>query len=451
MNTAKKLLALALAILMIFSLIACQSGTPTPSNPPQQGGNDQPSQGGEETNYPAFVTEPVTIEYWHNHGGKLGEWMTEVTKEFNETNEYGITVIETNQGGYGDILAKVKASYGTDVAPNIAIVGAGGIEELAGAGAFADLAAYVERDNFDLENIPEGLRYYMQHYEGQVIEFPFLVSTALIYYNKAYYETAPQTIEEWVEMSKKIKEEHNIYGMAMTLDTGFIERPIIKSLGAPGLCTADGTGPAAELLGENSVLYTYLADFRQWIDDGHCFPITTTDMNTNMMNAFYNGELAAFVYSSANMNAITEDANAKGIDVGYTCLVGYGKKSTGLGGGGFAVFSDSTQQEIAASWEFIKYLLSDELQIEKHMISGYLPFSYTAVSDPTLAAFWEENPGYKVAFEAQEYATYNDWSLKLNAWRTEITNVFNAVLVDGSLTVDQAVKQLEKQATVVFS
>ena len=99
----------------------------------------------------------------------------------------------------------------------------------------------------------------------------------------------------------------------------------------------------------------------------------------------------------------------------------------------------------------MKYLLSDEKQIEKHKVSGYLPFSYTAVSNPELEAFWAENPGYKVAFETQDVATYNDWSLKLNAWRNEIGKVFQGVLVDGSMTVEQAVAQLEKQAPVVFS
>ena len=448
-TTAKKLLALVLSIVMVLALVAC-GGNSTPAGNNTPAGNDAPA-GNDEVVYPDYVTGPVTIEYWHNHGGALGEWMDQCVANFNANNQYGITVVATNQGGYGDILSKVKQSYGTDVAPNMAIVGAGGIEELAGAGAFADLAAYVERDGFDLENIPEGLRYYMQHYEGQVIEFPFLVSTTIIYYNKAYYPTEPQTLEEWVAMAKKITEENpGVYGMAAWIDMGFIQRPVIKSLGAPGLCTADGTGPAPELLGENSVLYTYLADYRSWIDEGFCHPITVTDAGTNIKNAFFNGTCASFIDSSASMNNNTAAAKEAGIDIGYCSSVGYGCKTAGLGGGGFAVFSDSTQQEIAACWEFMKYLLSDEKQIEKHKVSGYLPFSYSAVSSPALKEFWAENPGYEVAFKTQDVATYNDWSLKLNAWRTEIANVFNGVLVDGSLTVEQAVKQLEKQATVVF-
>ena len=463
----KKILAVLMCAVMLLALCACgttgnETTAPKDTTPKDTtgGSNDTTA----AVDYPDYVTAPVTIEYWHNHGGDLGVWMTEKVKEFNETNQYGITVIETNQGGYGDILAKLKSSYGTEVNCNIAIVGAGGIEELAGAdvgdvptvdyqGAFADLAAYVARDNYDLENIPEGLRYYMEHYEGKVIEFPFLVSTTIIYYNKAYYTEAPETLEEWVSMSKEItKNNPDVYGMAMPMDMGFIQRPVVKSLGAPGLCTADGEGPAEELLGENSVLRTYLADYRSWIEDGFCYPLNTTSAaGVSYNNAFLSGNLASFVASSAGMSGWIKDAAAAGIELGFASSVGYGCQTAGLGGGGFAVMSDSTQQEVAACWEFMKFLLSDENQIEKHKVSGYLPFTYTATSNEELKTFWAEYPGFEVAFKTQDVATYNDWSLHLAAWRSEVANVFTGVLVDGSLTVDDAIKQLEKQAPVIFA
>ena len=459
MTNLKKVLAILLSIAMLCVLGACAKTPDTTEPAGTNGGNN-----GGEAEAPAYVTGPVTIEYWHNHGGDLGAWMAAKVEEFNKTNKYGITVIETNQGSYWDILSKVKSSYGTAVNCNMAIVGAGGIEELAGAdvtgiptipyqGAFADMSAYVARDNYDLKNIPEGLRYYMEHYEGKVIEFPFLVSTTVIYYNKAFYKEEPKTLEEWVSMSKEItKNNPGVYGMALPMDMGFIQRPIVKSLGAPGLCTTDGEGPAAELLGEKSVLRTFLADYRSWIEDGYCYPMNVTAAaGVSHTNAFLNGTCASYVASSATMAGATKDAKDAGIDIGYCSSVGYGCQTAGLGGGGFAVMSDCTQQEAAACWEFMKFLLSDENQIEKHKVSGYLPFSYTAVENEELKTFWTEYPGFEVAFKTQDVATYNDWSLHLNAWRTEVSNVFTGVLVDGSLTIDDAIKQLERQAPVIFA
>ena len=82
MANLKKIIAAALCVIMVMALAACG-----PSNP---GTTTAPSA---DSNVPAEVTGPVTIEYWHNHGGDLGVWMTEKVKEFNETNGKGITVV----------------------------------------------------------------------------------------------------------------------------------------------------------------------------------------------------------------------------------------------------------------------------------------------------------------------------------------------------------------------
>ena len=55
-----------------------------------------------------------------------------------------------------------------------------------------------------------------------------------------------------------------------------------------------------------------------------------------------------------------------------------------------------------------------------------------------------------MAAEQLEHATYNEWSPYLSEWRTEIGNCFTAVLVDGSMTADEAISYLEGQATVIF-
>ena len=448
MNIFKKLLALALCLMMVFSLVACGEDAPAANSGNEGNNGGEPAAEGEA---PAYVTEPITIEYWHNHGGPLAQWMDEVVKEFNETNAYGITVNATYQGAYNDILTKVNSNYGSSISPNLVIVGAGGIEELADQNGFVDLAPYVKRDNFDMSNIPEALMYYGKHYEGKIIEFPFLVSTTIIYYNKAYYPTEPKTLQEWAAMSAEItKNNPGVYGMAMPMDMGFIQRPVLKSLGAPGLCTADGTGPAEELVREDSILYQYLGDYRGWIEAGHCYPLKVTDSGTEIHNAFISGKLASYVTSSASIGQNSIDAEKAGIEMGFCPSVGYDCQIAGLGGGGFAVLSDSTQQEVAACWEFMKFLLSDEKQIEKHKVSGYLPFSYTALESPELQAFWEENPGYKVAYDTQAVASYNDWSLHLNAWRTEVSQVFTGVLIDGSLSIEEAVAQLNRKAPAIF-
>lgn len=436
----KKLVALFLCLAMTFVMTACGGGSGS-----GEGGNGGGSDKAAEA---VTVTEPIEIEFWHTLSGESASALDEMIKDFNDTNEYGITVNGTYQGGYYDVLSKVTASYGTDTAPALCVLGAGGIEEIAEQGAVADFSAYVERDNYDLENIPESLRYYMEHFEGQITEFPFLVSTAVIFYNKTLMPEAPTTLEDWVAKAEAIHAaDPSVYGMAMQLDTGFIQRPILKSLGAPGLTSADGNSPATL---EDGSLKKYMEDWKSWIDDGFCVGLKVTDTTSQMNSQFTQGKLASIVSSTAAMDNYEELAKSGGFELGVAKMVGYGGYHAAIGGGGLVALDTVTAQEQAASWEFIKYILSDEAQVKLHKASDYIPCTYSAREAEELKTYWAEHPGFEVAAEQLEYATYNEWSKYLSEWRTQIGNCFTAVLVDGSMTPDEAVSFLEGQATVIF-
>ena len=434
MKNFKKIVALFLTVAMVFSMTACGDGNKT--------GNEG------NNNEAVTVTGPIEIEFWHPLGGALSTGLNELIEDFNATNEYGITVKGTYQGSYYDILSKVIASYGTDTAPSMIVLGAGGIEEIAEQGALADFSAYVERDNYDLENIPETLRYYMEHYEGKVIEFPFLLSTAVIYYNKSLMQNEPATLEEWVESAKAITAANpEVYGMSMQLDTGYIQRPILKSLGAPGLTTADGTKPATL---DDGTLKKYMEDWKSWIEEGFCMGLKVTDTTSQINSYFKQGKLASTVYSSAEMENYEQLAKDGGFELGVASMVGYGGYHAAIGGGGLCVLDSVSPQEQAASWEFIKYLMTDEAQVKLHKGTDYLPYTISVKENSDLKAYWVEHPGFEVATNQLEIATYNEWSRYLSEWRTLITNCFTGVLVDGSMTPDAAIEFLEEQATVIF-
>ena len=432
----KMFMAAILCVAMMLSLCACGSGDPAVTT------------GAGDSGEAVTVTGPVSIEFWHTRSGDQGTMLDEQIKRFNESNPYGITVTGTYQGSYYDVLSKVKTAYGTNIAPQMVLVGAGGIEELAENGALADMAAYVERDNWDLSNIPESLQYYMKHYENQIIEFPYLVSSAIIYYNKAYYPAEPTSLEEFAAMAKEITANNpDVVGMGFVLDTGFVQRPILRSLGAPGLTLGNGEEPA--LLNDN-YLITYMNDWKSWIDGGYCATVDVVDSGTKMRNNFINGKLAAYVASSADLKNVIQDCKTNGLDLGVAKFVGYGGYCASIGGGGIGVLSTSSAQEIAASWEFIKFLYEDEQVVENATNTGYLPYTYSAGTNEKMIAYWEENPLAKVPYEQLEYGTYNEWSIYLEQWRDKIAAAFSYVITDQSMTPEQAINFLRTQAEAIF-
>ncbi len=64
-----------------------------------------------------------TIEFWHQHTGAREEQLAEIIAEFNETNEYGITVEAINQGSYNDIYQRVTTNLatGTEDLPELVV------------------------------------------------------------------------------------------------------------------------------------------------------------------------------------------------------------------------------------------------------------------------------------------------------------------------------------------
>ena len=438
----KAFIAAILCIVTVLSLCACGSGSGSASN---AGNNGEAKDNVSEA---VTVEGPVTIEFWHTRSGDHGNLLEEQIKRFNETNGLGITVVGTYQGGYYDVLSKVKTAYGTNTAPVLALVGAGGIEELAENGALKDMAPYVERDNWDVENIPESLRYYMNHFEGQVIEFPYLVSSAIVYYNKAYYTAEPTSLENFVEMAKEITANNpGVVGMGFCLDTGFIQRPILRSMGAPGLTLPGGNEPA---LLDDGYLVTYMNDWKSWVDEGFCASVDAVDSASKMKNAFVAGKLAAYVASSYDLQQVMEDCKMSGIDLGVAKFVGYGGYCAPIGGGGIGILDTASAQETAAAWEFIKFLFEDQQVIENAVRTGYLPYTYSAGTNADMQAYWAENPLAKVAYDQLEYATYNEWSLYLEQWRDKIAAAFAFVITDQTMTPEQAISFLRTQAEAIF-
>lgn len=62
-----------------------------------------------------------TVTFWHQHTRERETALQEIVKEFNDTNEYGITVVAEYQGGYNDIFQKMLALLGTSDTPDIVV------------------------------------------------------------------------------------------------------------------------------------------------------------------------------------------------------------------------------------------------------------------------------------------------------------------------------------------
>ncbi len=404
--------------------------------------------------YPDYVTEPITIEMWHvNASGANADYINQAIEEFNATNTYGITVEGSYQGAYNDLLAKVTTGIAAGETPEIVILAAEGMPTMAEKNVLADMSAYVARDGFDMSNFAGGMTD-ISYYDGQIVAFPYARSTALFFYNKDIWDElgfeAPTSFEELLTMAKAVTEKHpDVYGFGLQFSPFYLQEPIIRSLGADGMITADGTQAAA--LDDGSLL-KFLTDWRQGVDEGYIVPPAVTAAESTLKDMLYKGQLASAIWSCGGLANIIKYSNEAGMTLGVSYFPVYGGYGSEGGGGNLGIVGrDKTQQEIAAAWEFVKFLTSDEQAATRAANTGFLPITKSCTETEIIKKLWEEKPQYKVAYEQLQYCGNVNWSKYVNEWNTYLTQAMSYVIQDQSMTPQEAIDYLKEQAKIVFS
>lgn len=447
----KKTLALVLALVMVLSLAACGSTAAPSTETPAEAPAETPAEAPAEAEVPATVSEPITITIWHTmSSGSKGDRMTASIQEFNETNPYGITVQEVYQGSYDELQAKLMQAVSAGTQPEIAMPSCNAAPVLAANDCLADLSAYVARDNFDMDNLIEGLAQYVV-YNGEIITFPYVRSTAIFYYNKGLFDAAPSSLEELVETSKKIYADSNgeIKGMGFSIEANYYQQALLASLNGTGILNADGT--AAGGLDDGSVLQ-FLNDWHTWTEEGYCAIPALSNADSALKEDFINGKLASYISSAGTATGLMKSCEENGIDLGIGYMPGYGGYTAPIGGGSLGVIEKgNTQQEIAAAWEFIKFILSDEQVGLTHRDTGYVPVTKSAAESEFVQNLWAENPAFKTAFEQLDYAREIPFSVYTSEWTATMKQAFSEVIQGRDVTPEKEVEKLQAEAEVLFN
>lgn len=406
---------------------------------------------------PPQVTAPITIQVWHTRGaGANGDQIANAVAEFNATNPYGITVEEVYQGGYVDTLAKTMQSLAAGTNPELVLLErAAGVPVMATQGALLDMRPYAERDGFNLDNIPPVLLKY-SYYNDQLISMPYIRSTPLFFYNKALFaeagfDQAPTTIAELIEVGKRMTKVENgqtvVHGFELLNDPGWFIQNMLYQMGS-NLTSEDGKSVPAL---EDGTMLKALTAWREWVDEGWVAPPTVTRAETVMKDLFNQGKVASYFASSGGMTNILNNAKQAGVDVGVAFLPTWDIPSAPTGGGNLAIIQrGKNDQQMAAAWEFMKFVMSDEQVARNAADTGYLPVTYGAVETDIIQNLWAKTPEYKVAFDQLAIAQELPWSEYNSEFIEQLKVVCSQLIIDRTITPAQAVEALKREASIIF-
>jgi sn-glycerol 3-phosphate transport system substrate-binding protein len=413
--------------------------------------------GGVLAQVPATVTGPITIEVWHTRGaGPNGDAIANSVEEFNATNPYGITVVEVYQGNYHNTLAKTMQAVAAGTNPELVVLErAAGVPVMATQGVLLDMTPYAVRDGFDTNNIPPVLLDYA-YYGEELVSLPYIRSTPLFWYNvelfaEAGYHEAPKTIEELIDAGRKITVVENgqtlVYGFELLNDPGWFIQNMIYQLGS-NLISDDGMSVPCL---EDGTMLKVLTAWREWVDEGWTCAPTVTSAESTMKDLFNQGKIASYFASSGGTTSILRNAEQSGITVGNAFLPTWDKVAAPTGGGNMAIIErNNNEQELAAAWEFMKFLMTPEQVAMNAASSGYLPVTYESVETDIIQELWKEEPMYKTAFDQLEYAQELPWSPYKSEFEQVLTVICSELIMDRSITPEQAVRQLKEEAATIF-
>jgi multiple sugar transport system substrate-binding protein/sn-glycerol 3-phosphate transport system substrate-binding protein len=346
------------------------------------------------------------VVYWHqyNDGPQL-ETMTALIQEFNETNEWGITVEGLPQGSAGDIRELMTAAIVSGELPNLAAGFQNDAASYALDGVVVDLNAYYndptwgysDEEKADLnQDILNVDVFNFEPFNGARLAWPNQTSALVFVVNLTMLETLgfdgpPETPEEFHDVACAAAEmigpaDQDIQGFPIPVDSSHFES-FVASMGG---VIFDGE---QYVFTSEPVLATFQL-FQDLYDEGCAYIPEDRFGNTA---DFAQGLNPMATTSTAGLPFIINDFAAAGIDADWivtTTPWTEGNRTLQVFVPSIIPIASTPEQQLA-TWLFIKFLATPENQVRWTSATSYFPMRLSA--DEQLADFEAENPYYAAA------------------------------------------------------
>lgn len=378
--------------------------------------------------------ESCEITFWHGMSNTQEEVLTQLTDEFNSSNEYGITVTLVNQGSYGDLSQKLQASAAADGLPDMAQAYNNWLNPY--IDKVVDLSDFVATDFDNYDDIIEAYRNECSEF-GFVHALPFNKSTYVLFYNKTVLDElgleAPKTWEDLTTIGQAYVDKYGQPAWGVDDLAGFVE----ASLRQNGESYVDETGALFNTDGGLETM-TYIMDL---YNNGYARLVGEDKYFSNVLSA---QSMLGYIGSSTGASYITAD----GWEMGC-CPVPSNKESAAYcAGTNLVMFTQDANKQLA-TWEYMKWLTSEEATVTWATGTGYLPVRTSAyesaeyqefmAGDTTATAAYEQSDAFFTSLAS--YSASNDVRTAVAAKMEEL--ILNET--DPQTALDELVEEINAQ------
>ncbi len=338
----------------------------------------------------------VTITFYHSMGRNKQDILDDYIWEFNKLYP-NITIDHLSLGDYDTIRDQIKTEIAVGYQPNLAFCYGDHVAvynianavlpldelmdstaECIRADGTVEILGLTDYQKSDL--IPGFLEEGRQFGDGLTYMMPFSKSTEVLYYNKDFFDqhglAVPTTWDELWEVYARIKAiDPDCYPLGYDSEDNWFINYCLQS-GAP---YTSATGD--HYLFNNSLTKQFIRDLRDYYDYGY---FTTLELWGTYTSGIFTEENCYMCIASSGGATYQQGDFEVGI-ANVPQVNPYDPKAISQGPN-LCIFNSDNQQEVYASWLFVKFLCTNpEFQAEYSMSSGYMP----AIGSVT------ENPGYQ--------------------------------------------------------
>ncbi len=286
---------------------------------------------------------PITIDFWNSWTGPDGDTLVAKVNEFNETNQWGITINMDISSEFGEKLATTLPTG--DCAPLI-LMGTGDRfrygEYLLPIDDLWDNTTLAEAD-FN----PNAIE--VCKTDGVLYALPFQNSLYYMYWNKTLFEQAgldpeapPQNFEEWAEYAAKITNpDANVYGSGLFLSYGNQEMCVMGIEGGWAVNKADDGKWSVDIEGNQGYI-----DYLTWMKE--LYNNEDNPVENEIDSMFKANQIGIMV----NGPWLAAGADESGVNFGM-CKI-FGNEPQG-DVAGFFVTSGATEEERIACERFMQW------------------------------------------------------------------------------------------------
>ena len=440
----KKIISLLLALVLVLGLAACGAKTDAPAADAPAAdapAADAPAAPAVDENNPLYTkpTEEVALTVWYAVSGVTAEKFEALVKEYQEANP-NVKIELSYAGSYADAANKISANLLTNTAPDVALTTAAPM--FTGDRGDYTIETLIQDPAFNADGIYDGVWEYAM-WQGRVCALPYGISVPVLYYNKDIAAKAgldlennpPKTWDELYEMAEKcVADGGAAFGFDVN-DVAWLFKSMLAQNGNT-IVEVDGEDVEPVYNGEGA---KEVADFWQKLTANGLMPV---DQHGNADKNFQGGQTAFLVSSSVRLARWT---GVEGIaDFGCLPMPSFAQESVALGGNHLVVFPNGDDTKLAAAWDLLKFLMSEEKITEFALETGYIPLYEASMESEAVKSAVSEDPRRQVVYDYLEnswsYTHFADMGTMDSHLKTMISEIENGADTQGAL--DKAVENL---------